>query len=178
MQNFKYLDICDISFIKLKLNESDNSIWEGHTYRQSTFSPHRHTQTIELMWDKESLNEIREATKHPNFYGYKIDELFDRLHPLYTLNYGEGYFCRTLITKLKAKKHIFPHKDGGDSLEKCHRTHIPIITNDKVTFQVNGENKYMKEGEIWEIDNVAEHAVYNQSDFDRIHLILDYMQFI
>jgi aspartyl/asparaginyl beta-hydroxylase (cupin superfamily) len=32
----------------------------------------------------------------------------------------------------------------------------------------------MKEGEIWEINNKYLHGVKNQSEFDRIHLIIDY----
>jgi aspartyl/asparaginyl beta-hydroxylase (cupin superfamily) len=54
------------------------------------------------------------------------------------------------------------------------RTHIPIITNSEVTFIVGGETKYLKEGEIWEIDNSKEHSVNNNSNVDRIHLIMDY----
>ena len=34
--------------------------------------------------------------------------------------------------------------------------------------------KYLKEGEIWEIDNTKEHSVTNNSNIDRIHLLIDY----
>ena len=57
----------------------------------------------------------------------------------------------------------------------CKRTHIPIITNSEVTFTVGGETKFLKEGEIWEINNTKEHSVDNNSDIDRIHLLIDIM---
>ena len=66
--------------------------------------------------------------------------------------------------------------DGGTSLEKCRRTHIPIITNEKNVFKVGPEIKHLKVGEIWEIDNTMQHAVRNNSDEPRVHLIIDYME--
>ena len=66
--------------------------------------------------------------------------------------------------------------DNGESLVNCKRTHIPIITNDLVTFTIGGETKQLKEGEIWEINNINEHSVDNNSNENRIHLILDYNQ--
>ena len=173
-QNFKYLGKCDIQFIKDKLLEIDQDIWKEHSYRQEQYGPHRNTESIELMWDKESLTEIREAKKNKHFDTFEIQKLFDMLKDIYVLEYGDGYFARALLVRLKANKDIKMHKDGGISLSSCHRTHIPIITNSKVIFHVGGENKNLGEGGIWEINNMAMHAVFNQSDTDRIHLIIDY----
>ena len=173
-QNFKYLGKCDIQFIKDKLLEIDQDIWKEHSYRQEQYGPHRNTESIELMWDRESFTEIREAKKNKHFDTFEIQKLFDMLKDIYVLEYGDGYFARALLVRLKANKDIKMHKDGGISLSSCHRTHIPIITNSKVTFHVGGENKNLGEGEIWEINNMATHAVFNQSDTDRIHLIIDY----
>jgi len=53
--------------------------------------------------------------------------------------------------------------------------HIPITTNDKVVFTVDGEKKNMQVGEFWEIDNSQDHSVENQGNEDRIHLIVDWM---
>ena len=40
---------------------------------------------------------------------------------------------------------------------------------------VGGEQKVMRAGEMWEINNATLHAVDNQSDEDRIHLIIDWV---
>ena len=55
-----------------------------------------------------------------------------------------------------------------------HRTHIPITTNKSIKFMVGNEVKNLKEGEVWEINNADTHAVNNESDKDRVHLIVDY----
>ena len=53
--------------------------------------------------------------------------------------------------------------------------HIPIITNEKVFFQVGDEIKIFKEGEIWKINNTGKsHSVVNNSNEDRVHLIVDW----
>jgi tetratricopeptide (TPR) repeat protein len=50
-----------------------------------------------------------------------------------------------------------------------------LITNDDVAFFVGGEEKNMKAGEFWEINNSVDHAVENRSGDDRIHIIVDWM---
>ena len=40
-------------------------------------------------------------------------------------------------------------------------------------FFINGKPLYFKEGEVSEINNVFPHAVVNDSDVDRVHLICD-----
>jgi len=55
-------------------------------------------------------------------------------------------------------------------LNLCHRVHIPLITNDKVIFNINGEEKILKFGEAWETNTDVLHEVKNTSDFDRLHL--------
>ena len=42
-------------------------------------------------------------------------------------------------------------------------------------FRVGGEQKVMHPGEMWEINNATVHAVDNQSDEDRIHMIIDWV---
>jgi len=53
--NFNYIGSVDISNIKLKLLNINESVWLENTIRQTTFDVHRHTETIYLMWDMESL---------------------------------------------------------------------------------------------------------------------------
>ena len=60
-------------------------------------------------------------------------------------------------------------------MRRCHRIHLPLITNDEVIFDVGESSMKMAEGELWEINNRREHAVANNSDNDRIHIILDYV---
>lgn len=88
-------------------------------------------------------------------------------------------------------KKVEPHRDEGESFAENHRVHIPIKSNPKVEFTIytkvlhkkisgeeiiltKSETKVMKEGEIWEINNVKEHSVENNFEQNRIHLIVDW----
>ena len=86
----------------------------------------------------------------------------------------KGKFGRILLTKLIAGQKITPHIDiMYDYFNIARRFHVPIITNDLVDFYVNKERKVMKEGECWEINNKKIHAVENNSNEDRVHLLFD-----
>ncbi len=88
---------------------------------------------------------------------------------------NNGFLVRMLLAKLPAGSKIPKHTDAGYALLNRHRVHIPIITNDKVVFMVDGEEKNMQAGELSEINSELVHAVENQGDADRIHLIIDWM---
>lgn len=169
--NFNFIGNTDIDYIKNNINELD---WREHNLRQNLFEPHKHTETLEIMWDIESLHTNKIGKTHPNYYKLNMEYFLNEIKPTYEFIFGNGYFIRVLLVKLKANTNIGTHIDYGESLINCKRTHIPIITNEKVKFTIAGEIKYLKEGEIWEIDNTKEHSVDNNSNEDRIHLILDY----
>jgi len=173
--NFKLYGTINVDCLKDKLNELD---WDEHTLRQNVAKVHQCTQTLEIMWHYESLQTNEVGKIHSNYYALNIDTFLQKLKPIYELNCGKGYFLRVLLVKLKANSNIAPHVDKGDSLKNCNRTHIAIITNPKVTFTVGGETKHLREGEIWEIDNTKKHSVDNNSNEDRVHLILDWFMLI
>jgi hypothetical protein len=87
----------------------------------------------------------------------------------------DGKMGQVLFIKLPAKKIIDPHEDHGDYLHCVARYHIPIITNLGVKFIIDGESKHVPEGECWEINNNKTHAVENNGEEDRIHLLIDIM---
>lgn len=84
-----------------------------------------------------------------------------------------GKSARVLLIKLEAGKDVTEHVDNGDYLSTVRRYHIPLITNDKVFYTVNSETISMKKGECWEINNLKPHSVINNSNEDRIHLLID-----
>jgi aspartyl/asparaginyl beta-hydroxylase (cupin superfamily) len=68
---------------------------------------------------------------------------------------------------------IQPHQDGGDYLDVVRRHHIPIVTSPEVLFFIDGRGINMREGELWEINNMLRHEVQNPSSIDRVHLMVD-----
>ena len=173
--NFNFIANCDVSDIKKKISEMNEELWKKHSLRQTVLKVHKSTETIELIWDYESLNNLTKGKEHKELYSLEIDKFLENIFPLYAKKYGEGIFVRVLLVKLKKFSKINPHVDSGIGLILSKRTHLAIITNNLVTFTVNDEMKNLKEGEIWEIDNQLKHSVENNSEIDRIHLIIDYL---
>lgn len=173
--NYKFIGNCNTTDLKYRINQLTEQDWLEHQLRQNIYEPHKHTNTLEVLWDINSLNNNTVGKVHNNFFKLNIESTLKQIEPLYQSMYGKGYFIRVLITKLKSNTIITPHVDGGDSLINCKRTHIPIQTSPECIFVVGGEKKYMKEGEIWEINNGNKlHSVENKSNQDRIHMIIDY----
>jgi hypothetical protein len=75
---------------------------------------------------------------------------------------------------LGAGARIKEHKDyfmGFD--EGVIRLHIPVQTNRQVEFYLAGERVPMQAGELWYLDFSQKHRVENNSQEDRVHLVMD-----
>ncbi|MEO0366103.1 MAG: aspartyl/asparaginyl beta-hydroxylase domain-containing protein [Pseudomonadota bacterium] len=69
---------------------------------------------------------------------------------------------------------IKEHRDiSGGTAANVIRLHIPIVTHPDVAFYVSGERITMAAGEVWHLDTTYPHRVTNESDVNRIHLIID-----
>lgn len=78
------------------------------------------------------------------------------------------------LMKLTAGSEIKRHIDYDLSVEMgTVRLHIPIITHNKVTFWVNDKVVPCNAGECWYLRLTDPHYVTNESDIDRVHLVLD-----
>ena len=91
-------------------------------------------------------------------------------------------FERVRFMKIKANSSIGKHSDKIDKdfgLEDGNivRIHVPIRTNDQVNFSLWDDREeiqnYLEEGHYYYVDVRAPHAVQNNSDVDRIHLVID-----
>jgi aspartyl/asparaginyl beta-hydroxylase (cupin superfamily) len=69
---------------------------------------------------------------------------------------------------------IQPHRDACPSAKWPHKIHVPLLTNDKVTFFIDGVGYHLANGEAVEVSNMAVHSVENAGTGDRIHLIFEY----
>ena len=76
--------------------------------------------------------------------------------------------------KLAAGSNILEHCDLRLSSHHGEaRIHVPVVTNDDVTFFLDGERVPMAEGEVWYLDLELPHRVENRSPEDRVHLVID-----
>jgi hypothetical protein len=181
-QKLGVFDIADLKTIVRTFTDED---WNADASRQAAFNAHIATQTIKLIADTDFRH--TDPTYHPMSRQLEpqIRPLMDHIQGFFlqTLRqrrvaeqHGPGYFVRALLTRLPAGAEIRPHIDDGESLKRCHRIHVPIITNPDNLFIVGNLRFHMPEGEMWEINNRRTHAVRNAGAEARIHLIMDYVQ--
>jgi hypothetical protein len=75
---------------------------------------------------------------------------------------------------LQAGAIIKEHKDSDLAFEKGEaRLHFPVFTNPEVEFYCEGERIFLQEGECWYLNANLPHNVSNNSEQDRIHLVVD-----
>lgn len=168
---YKYHKNYDVQAIKNEILKLEKE-WFKDTSRQELFAVHKETVTVfltdySLEWQ---LHDGYAGTiREPDSVLYKLVEpIIKDLEKIHN-----GRVGRVIFPKLKAGKQIYGHIDGGDYLDVSRRHHIPIITNNKVFFAIDKGLLNMHEGECWEINNMRYHEVINDSEEDRIHLLID-----
>ncbi|TNF90151.1 MAG: hypothetical protein EP300_03785 [Gammaproteobacteria bacterium] len=161
----------DLTFIKRKLAKIPERAWHG-SGREQTYEVHKQTQALLLIHDEDFRH--YNPTYHDLYTEFRreLQPIFDFIADYFD---HDGFIVRALFARLAGHGRIDTHTDGLYSLLKCNRIHVPIITNDQVVFTIGGEQKVLGEGEMWEINNATLHAVDNNSDQDRIHLIVDWV---
>lgn len=103
------------------------------------------------------------------------------LDPIYAaIGVDKSKVVRSLLASMPPGMSIPVHHDTGLWVKHTHRIHVPIITGEKVDFYVGPNEEslvkyFFPEGHIIEINNQAKHAVDNNLDCYRVHLIFDYV---
>jgi hypothetical protein len=171
--NFKLLGTFDSSKILKKVESLSQDDWLEYTFRQVLFNKfHGQTLTIPLLYDEQYLSNMGKKSKFYKMFEEDIIELNKTYKSIMNKN---GNIIRIEIVKMPPHTEIKRHFDATESFEYDNRTHLPIKTNEKVIFYVGGEEKNMKLNEIWEINNaLKKHGVVNDSNYDRIHIIIDW----
>ena len=86
-----------------------------------------------------------------------------------------GEVIRAMAARLIAGENIKAHSDIHQSFHCAHRIHVPISTNPKVWFTIDGRPFQFEVGQAYEINNQKQHSVVNKGDEDRITFIFDYI---
>jgi aspartyl/asparaginyl beta-hydroxylase (cupin superfamily) len=148
--------------------------WLVDTSRQKTYKTHEDTfmyQLKELDYNWNMVDKIK-STSPNNFKTKKsndeIEEIYKKLESI-----AHGKVVRSELINMAPNSRIRTHKDKGELLYASRRFHIPIVTNDKCVFIVEKESFYLKESNVYELNNRKYHSVENYSDKNRIHLIID-----
>lgn len=169
--------ICNISnkIIDKILFEIEESDWYLDDYRNN--APNMNdVNTIPIFHTRYcvnsnvNINPILTIEKKLLFEKYYplISPILSKLKKYYDYNHHASFLAR-----LNPHGVIGIHVDHGPFLETCHRIHVPIKTNEKVIYWINKKEYYWKKGNIYEFDNTLPHGVFNHSDKERIHLVIN-----
>lgn len=151
------------------------SAWHEQEYRQQEYDVHRQTESIVMVFvNLECWPEI-EICKEPGW-----DRLAEVAIPVMHGIIGQHYppggtIIRAMAAKLLAGGKISPHVDTHPSFHRGHRIHVPVTTNPRVRFMIDGRPHQLQVGRAYEINNQMNHSVMNKGDADRISFIFDYV---
>ena len=149
--------------------------WQEDASRQAEFEVHGATQSLVLLFvdvDEWPRLVVRQAPGWPHL-GSVAQPLMDELiHAHYAPG---GLVLRAMVVRLPARARIAPHRDKHDSFRQSHRIHVPLTTNPRVRFLVDGVPHSLAAGRAFEINNQKPHSVMNNGATDRVHFIFDYL---
>ena len=156
----------------LSLNESD---WASQTHRQSEYEVHRQTKSVVLVFtDGEGWPNI-EVTKESG-WDLLSETAIPLMHGIIAEYYPEGgTIIRAMAARLPAGHIIKPHFDRHPSFHAGHRIHVPVTTNRRVRFMIDGRPYQLEVGKAYELNNQKNHSVMNKGKEDRITFIFDYV---
>ncbi len=149
--------------------------WLENQKRQEDYDVHRSTESVVLIFTDGSgwpdITLTRES-------GWEL--LSNVAVPLMThiiKNHYQpgGTIIRAMAAKLLPGEVIKPHHDSHPSFHHGHRIHIPIKTNPRVRFMIDGRPYKFQVGQAYEINNQKTHSVMNKGSEERINFIFDYV---
>jgi len=168
------LGAVDIAELKAAVLAIPESVWDAENAgKPNRFEALDKTRHIVFRF-VDSVRDWRSSHDRPAWAQWR-----ERLEPamraaVADYGYANGAFPRVMLARMAPGGEIKPHRDANAAAKWPHKIHIPLLTNDNVTFFVDGTGYRLPEGEAAEVNNMAVHAVRNDGDTDRIHLIFEY----
>lgn len=165
------VDIAALRDVVLGLPES---VWDAENHgKPNKFGALGETKHIIFRFVSNYLD-WRDSYDRPLWNEYK--PVLEPVLAAATAEYGyaRGAFPRVMLARMAPGGVIHPHRDENPAAKWPHKIHVPLQTNDKVAFYVDGVEYHFAEGEAVEVNNMGVHAVANRGEADRIHLIFEY----
>lgn len=184
MENFLQISSgVDVMPLLLQIRRN-RELWKADTYlRDYPQGPFGEVESIILRFPPRSVHETEAALRDhmANFDQHEnVDQapykILTAARPLIhnLMRYVEGErLGRVLINKIAPGGRVFPHADTPVHAEYWDRFHIVLESKPGVYFRCGDEEVYMPTGTVFWFDNAREHEVINNTDGDRIHMVVD-----
>ncbi|MEM7433008.1 MAG: aspartyl/asparaginyl beta-hydroxylase domain-containing protein [Pseudomonadota bacterium] len=171
----KELGEVDVKPLADAILAQDDAAWFEDEYRQQSYDVHLETQSIVLVFTDGKNWPDADVRKEPG-WDRLADAAVPLMHSIIDAHYPKGgTIIRAMAAKLLVGGKIRPHRDGHASFHCGHRIHIPITTNPRVRFMLDGRPYKFEVGQAYEINNQLTHSVMNKGKEDRITFIFDYV---
>ena len=171
----KSLGTVDVEALRQCILAQEESAWYEQKLRQNEYDVHRYTESIVLVFTDGSGWPNIEVSKQPG-WGRLVEEAMPLMHGIIGSFYpAGGTIIRAMAAKLLAGGKIKPHRDAHPSFHYSHRIHVPITSNPRVRFMIDGRPYRLEVGQAYEINNQKVHSVMNKGTQDRITFIFDYV---
>jgi len=151
----------------------DEPAWLEHDLRQRRFEVHHDTRSIVLIfcgdqWPDPVITREAGWDRLADVAQPLMDSIIARHYP------PGGTILRAMAARLEVGGTIKPHTDAHASFRASHRIHIPLTSNARVRFTLDGRPCPMTVGRVYEINNQKIHSVMNRGTQQRISFIFDY----
>lgn len=163
----------DIAKLKAMVARLSETAWDREdSLKENDFEVFHHTRHIILRFIEGNRNP---AVHYSNpgwaaWSGLLQPVMEQAIAPYY---FRKPVFAKAMFARLAAGASIDMHVDGAGSNPRCHKIHVPLITNPDAMFMVADEQAHLAEGRAYEVNNVARHGVVNGGTGDRIHFIFE-----
>lgn len=171
----KDLGIVPMDALRAAIDALKREAWLDNQQRQQDYDVHRRTESVVMIFTSgdgwPDITVSREA-------GWEL--LQESAVPLMMGIIRENYpvggtIIRAMAAKLLPGEVITPHRDAHPSFHNSHRIHVPISTNSRVRFMIDGQPYQLEVGKAYEINNQKTHSVMNKGNEERINFIFDYV---
>jgi Aspartyl/Asparaginyl beta-hydroxylase len=149
--------------------------WEENQQRQEDYDVHKRTESVVLIFtDGSGWPDI--IVTRESGWDLLAESAVPLMEDILRRHYPPGgTIVRAMAAKLLPGEVITPHRDSHPSFHHGHRIHIPIKTNPRVRFMIDGRPYKFKVGQAYEINNQKTHSVMNKGSEARINFIFDYV---
>ena len=172
VRNFGKVDMAALGAAVLA---QDEAAWNENVQRQRDYEVHEQTRSIVLLFANVEDWPAIEVTKEPG-WARLAEAAVPVMHDIIRRFYPPGgTIIRAMAAKLLAGGRIMPHVDSHASFRMSHRIHVPLTTNSRVRFMIDGRPYQLEPGQAYEINNQKTHSVMNSGKEDRITFIFDYL---
>ena len=169
------LGAIDTTALRAAILGQEDIAWHEDESRQESFYVHDRTRSL-VMVALDDSNWPNGPVSRGLGWERLADVALPVMQEIIENHYPQGgEIIRVVAASLAAGANIKAHNDVHQSFHCAHRIHVPITTNKKVWFTINGRPYQLQPGQAYEVNNQKQHSVVNKGAEDRITFIFDYI---